>query len=322
MDAERIKEKMRYEMGEIICSYMANPEVVEIMVNADGKIWVECFGKNMEAVGEMDNMRVLSLISTVASFTGACITKKDPILECELPFDGSRFEAVIPPIVSAPIFTIRKKPLKIYTLEDYLSDGSLRFDCKEKIEGAILDRLNILIAGGTGSGKTTFANAIIDKIRELNPNHRLVIIEDTFELQSRCKNSVFMKTSESKDSTSLLKTTMRLRPDRIIIGELRGVEALTALKAWNTGHPGGVATVHANSAEQALHRLEQLIMEAINHPMHKLISEAVDMIVFIKKTKSGRSVEQILKVKGYRGEYIYDKDQNIGHSNVVKLVNS
>jgi type IV secretion system protein VirB11 len=158
---------------------------------------------------------------------------------------------------------------------------------------------NILVVGGTGSGKTTLTNAIIDYTAIAWPNERLVIIEDTAEIQSRSKNSVILRATDTVDMLRLLKATMRLRPTRILVGEVRGAEALSLIKAWNTGHPGGVATIHANSAEAALSRMESLVAEATAAPMQKVIAEAVHVIVSIAKTAQGRKVQDVLRVEGY-----------------------
>jgi type IV secretion system protein VirB11 len=170
---------------------------------------------------------------------------------------------------------------------------------KEQLEIAIRDRKNILVAGGTGSGKTTLANALIAEIVQAHPEHRLVIIEDTAEIQCSAENAVLLHATDNVDMLRLLKATMRLRPDRILVGEVRGPEALALLKAWNTGHPGGVATVHANSAAAGLIRMEQLIAEATPTPIPVLIGEAVDLVVSIVKTPIGRKVHEILQVLGY-----------------------
>jgi type IV secretion system protein VirB11 len=189
-----------------------------------------------------------SFIATVASTLRSSVTRESPILECELPLDGSRFEALIPPVVSAPVFTIRRKASAVFPLDEYEQQRIMTARQRRAIETAVALRHNILVVGGTGTGKTTLANGIIDHIVRASPGHRLVIIEDTPEIQCAAKNAVVMRATDTVDMQRLLKATMRLRPDRIIVGEVRGGEALSLLKAWNTGHPGGVCTVHANYA--------------------------------------------------------------------------
>jgi P-type conjugative transfer ATPase TrbB len=296
----RVKEKLQREMGQTITQLLTEKDVVEIMLNPDGKLWVERLGQEMQPVGEMVASQAESLMATVASTINTTITSEKPILECELPIDGSRFEALIPPIVSAPTFTIRKKAYKIFTLDDYVNDGIMSSDQREMIISSVKNRKNILVVGGTGTGKTTLTNAIIEAISTYTPDHRLAIIEDTGEIQCSSKNVVIMRSTEHVSMLRLLKATMRLRPDRILVGEVRGEEALALLKAWNTGHPGGVATVHANDARAGLIRMEQLISEATPAPQQQLIAEAVDVVICIVKSEGGRKVKEIISVDGYR----------------------
>ena len=296
----RVKEKLQRELGQTITQLLTEKDVVEIMLNPDGKLWVERLGQEMQPVGEMVASQAESLMATVASTINTTITSEKPILECELPIDGSRFEALIPPIVSAPTFTIRKKAYKIFTLDDYVNDGIMSSYQKEMIINSVKGRKNILVVGGTGTGKTTLTNAIIEAISTYTPDHRLAIIEDTGEIQCSSKNVVIMRSTEHVSMLRLLKATMRLRPDRILVGEVRGEEALALLKAWNTGHPGGVATVHANDARAGLIRMEQLISEATPAPQQQLIAEAVDVVICIVKSEGGRKVKEIISVDGYR----------------------
>jgi type IV secretion system protein VirB11 len=230
------------------------------------------------------------------------VTRESPILECELPLDNSRFEAMIPPIVAAPVFTIRRKALKIFTLSDYVNDGIMTEAQREAICQAVANHENILVVGGTSTGKTTLTNAIIAQISQAFPHERLVIIEDTGELQCTSENRVLLRATIHTPILTLLKATMRLRPDRILVGEVRGVEALALLKAWNTGHPGGVATVHANDAAAGLIRIEQLVAEGTLAPMQQQIATAINVIVAIEKTPDGsRRVKSVLKVHGHDG---------------------
>ena len=216
-----------------------------------------------------------------------------------MPLDGSRFEAVIPPLVERPTFAIRKKALLIFPLEHYVEQGIMSVDQKEAIEHAVSQRENILVCGGTGTGKTTLANAILDCIARLDAEHRIVVIEDTRELQVSARNVVFLRTSDTVDMTRLLRATLHLRPDRIVVGEVRDGSALTLLKAWNTGHPGGVATVHADDIAGALIRMGQLIQEAGVPPNPELTAEAVNVVVSIRRIESGRRVQAVAKVRGW-----------------------
>jgi P-type conjugative transfer ATPase TrbB len=243
--------------------------LIELMLNADGTVWADRLGQGMAPVGRMPSASAESFIGTVASTLRSTVTRENPILECELPldspFDGSRFEALIPPVVPAPVFTIRRKASAVFTLQEYERQGIMSPRQRAAIEAAVAQRHNILVVGGTGTGKTTLTNGVIDHMVQAAPQHRIVIIEDTSELQCAAKNAVVMRATDTVDMQRLLKATMRLRPDRIIVGEVRGGEALSLLKAWNTGHPGGVCTVHANHARAGLQRIEQLIAE-VRHP--------------------------------------------------------
>ena len=304
---KRITEKLRRELGVQLCGFLEDPTVQEIMLNPDGTVWVERLGSSMEKVGTLDASRAESLMGTVASTLRTQITAQNPILECELPLDGSRFEALLPPVVSAPTFTIRKKASKIFTLDDYVESGIMtQLQC-EAIESAVRNRRNVLVVGGTGTGKTTLTNGIIDYMAKACPEDRIVIIEDTGELQCTAKNVVILRAVDHVDMTRLLKATMRLRPDRILVGEVRDGAALALLKAWNTGHPGGAATVHANSAPAGLIRMEQLVAEATQAPMYALIAEAVDLIVSIEKTAGGRQVKEVITVEGHDGIHYITK---------------
>jgi len=249
----RLVEKLRRELGAQICDFLETPDIIEIMLNPDGGLWIDRLGGDMEQVGTMSAIQAESIMGTVASVLRTTITRENPVLECELPLDGSRFEAVIPPLVSAPTFTIRRKALKVFTLSNYVESGVMTPVQRHAIERAVRERENILVVGGTTTGKTTLTNAILRYIAEASPHHRLVIIEDTPELQCTIDNHVMLRTSYNVDQLRLLKVTMRLRPDRICLGEARGSEALALLKAWNTGHPGGVCTVHANNARAGLY---------------------------------------------------------------------
>ncbi len=304
---ERIITKMIREMGTTCYTALQDPEIIEIMLNPDGEIWFDRLGQGQSFSGEKMKVEYShAFLGTVASYLGVQLHNEKPILEGELPIDGSRIEGTLPPITSQPGFTIRKKASKIFTLNEYLQDGRISDRDAEIIRNAICDRKNILIAGATGSGKTTLTNAILHEIGLLCPHDRIVLMEDTLELQCSHKNQYPMRTSLTVDMRMLLKTTMRLRPDRIVIGEVRGAEALDLLKSWNTGHPGGVTTIHANSSIEALSRLEMLIQEAIEIPMQRLIAKAVGLCIFIQRlARRGPHVTEIMEVKDWSKENSY-----------------
>jgi type IV secretion system protein VirB11 len=243
----------------------------------------------------------MAALGTIAAMLDTRINAVFPILEGELPLDGSRVEGTVPPVSAGPALTIRKHSSAVFPLSRYVEEGRLTEEWDAYLREAVEGRKNILIAGGTGSGKTTFANALLDVMNELSPTDRLIVLEDTPELRYSLENVYSLRTDEKSGVTMqrLVKTSLRLRPDRIIVGEVRGKEALDLLKSWNTGHPGGISTLHANSATSALIRLEQLISEASVSPMKELIGEAVDIVIFLKRrARKGPVVTEILEVKG------------------------
>lgn len=285
----------------MVGAFMDDPAVVEVALNPDGRLWVERHGEPMQPVGDLSQAQAEMLVTTVAAMLDTTVTRTAPILECELPGDGSRFEALMPPVVARPTFTIRRKASRVFTLAEYVEAGIMSAAHRAAIEDAVARRRNILVVGGTGSGKTTLTNAIIDATTKAAPHDRLVIIEDTNELQCSAENAVLLRATDSVDMLHLLRATMRLRPDRILVGEVRGAEALSLLKAWNTGHPGGVATVHANDAYGGLLRMESLCGEASASPRQQEIATAVNIVVSIGKTPHGRRVREVLRVEGHDG---------------------
>ena len=296
----RIYQKLKRELGPLVLEQLENDKIIEIMLNSDGQLWSETYGSTMTKIGEMTHSSAHALMTTIASTLNTSITADNPILEGELPIDGSRFEGLIPPVVSRPVFTIRKKATRIISIEEYVNEMMMTAHQKHMIISAVKKRKNMLVVGGTGSGKTTLTNAIIKTISEYAPDHRIIIIEDTAEIQCESTNAVILRSTDKISMDRLLKATMRLRPDRILVGEVRGGEALALLKAWNTGHAGGIATIHANHAQAGLMRLEQLIGEVSQYPMQGLISEAIDVIIVIEKTREGRRVTEIKEVIGYK----------------------
>jgi type IV secretion system protein VirB11 len=297
----RLIEKLRRELGPVVLEALDDPEVTEVMANPDGALWTESQIRGMRDTGtRLGPMQVENLIGTVAAMLGTVVHTAAPIVEGELPLDGHRFEGILPPVSTAPTFVIRKRPGRIYTLDDYVTAEILAPWQVEVLRRAIRHRNNLVIAGGTTSGKTTLANALIHEMVALgDATERFVILEDTRELRCAAPNAVQLHTGDVADLTRLTRVTMRLRPDRIIVGEVRGAEALALLKAWNTGHPGGLTTVHANSAPAALMRLDTLIQEAGVPPQPQLVAEAVDLVAFMVRTPAGRRVRDLAEVGGY-----------------------
>ncbi|MBX5164505.1 MULTISPECIES: P-type conjugative transfer ATPase TrbB [unclassified Rhizobium] len=306
----RLVRKLQEALGDQLCVALDDANVVEIMLNPDGKLFIERLGHGVTPAGEMSSAAAEMVIGTVAHALQSEVDTEQPIISGELPIGGHRFEGLLPPVVTKPAFTIRRRVSRLIPLEDYIRAGVMTEYQAATIRSAISTRLNIIISGGTGSGKTTLANAVIHEIVKSAPQDRLVILEDTAEIQCAAENAVLLHTSDSIDMARLLKSTMRLRPDRIVVGEVRDGAALTLLKAWNTGHPGGVATIHSNSAMSALRRLEQLTAEASQQPMHEVIGEAVDLVISIERTPRGRLVRDIIQVERFiNGQYEIESDQ-------------
>ncbi|MBY0421504.1 MAG: P-type conjugative transfer ATPase TrbB [Parvularculaceae bacterium] len=282
--------------GPVIGAALEDETVIEIMVNPDGALWIERHGKGLaEETERLKGADVERIIRLAASQVGFDCGRERPIVSAELP-SGERFEGVLPPVAPAPCFSIRKAAGRVISLAEYIDAGIMTGADALILKSAIAKRQNILIAGGASSGKTTLANALLAEIAAAED--RIVILEDTRELRCNARDVVTLRTSPTVSLETLVRSTMRLRPDRIIVGEVRGGEALDLLKAWNTGHPGGIATVHANSAATALTRLEQLIGERTTQIPCQLIADAIDLVVFIRRGAQGRRVEEILRVDG------------------------
>jgi len=306
----RAKRKLEKDLGPLFMKAWADPKAVEVMLNADGSLWQERLGEEMQCIGSMSPNQAESIIKTIASYHGKEITTSNPIFEGEFPIDNSRFAGQMPPVVQSTTFAIRKKAVSIFSLEEYVEKNILTNVHYEHIKKAISEHKNILVIGGTSSGKTTLINAIIKKMVETNPSERVIIIEDTGEIQCAAKNYIQFHTSLEVSMTILLKTSLRMRPDRILIGEVRGPEALDLLMAWNTGHEGGAATLHSNNAESGLSRLAMLISMHPNAPriIEPLIAEVVHFIVHISKTPQGRKVKEVLEISGYEnGKFLTRK---------------
>lgn len=304
---ERAKRKLERDLGRELMATLNDPRTVEIMLNADGRLWQERLGEKMRCIGTMRVAQAQAVIETIAGYHGKEVTRHNPILEGELPLDGSRFAGQLPPVVPAPTFAIRKKAVAIFTLERYVEAEIMTPAQYQAIIDGVAAHRNILVIGGTGSGKTTLVNAIIQQMVAHDPSERVFILEDTAEIQCAAENYVQYHSSISVSMTALLKTTLRMRPDRILVGEVRGPEALDLLMAWNTGHEGGAATLHANNARAGLSRLAMLISmhPESPKPIEPLIGEAVHLVVHIARTNEGRRVQEIIEVSGFEdGRYL------------------
>ena len=291
---------LRAHMGQLVNSALEDPMTCEVMLNPDGRIWQERFGEPMKCIGTMRSGDAEVAFRTLASLLGKTLSYDQPQLDGEYP-GGFRFSGALPPIVSAPAFTIRKPASRVFTLDEYVEAGILTEHQKDALCMAVSEHQNLLVVGGTGSGKTTLANALIAEMVRQFPDERHVIIEDTREIQCTAQNAVFFHTTNDVSMTKCLKQTLRFRPTRIHVGEVRDEAALDLLDAWNTGHSGGISTVHANSALQGLSRVRGLVSRSPSAPrcVEEVIGEAVQVLVFIERTPSGRRIREILAVDGY-----------------------
>ncbi|WP_296614678.1 P-type conjugative transfer ATPase TrbB [Sphingomonas sp.] len=303
LSAERRRRMLITALGADIATAMRDAQVIEIMVNPDGALRLDRLGEGrVDTEVRIEPEQVERVIRLVASHARAEVHGEHPIISAELPAHiegraGERFEGLLPPVATAPCFSIRKPAQRLYTLDDYVADGLMPETVADTLRAAVTQRFNILVAGGTSSGKTTLANALLAEMALVDA--RVILIEDTRELQCPLPDTVALRTRPPHVSmTDLVRSTMRLRPDRIIVGEVRGPEALDMLKAWNTGHPGGIATVHANSAAAALTRVEQLVQEAVVTVPRRLIAEAIDIVVFISGRGIDRRVSTVARVAG------------------------
>lgn len=289
---------LRTALGGAIAEWLADPAVIEIMLNPDGRLWVDRLGVGITDSGILlsaaDGERIIRL---VAHHVGAEVHTGAPRVSAELPEGGERFEGLLPPVVAAPTFAIRKPAVAVFTLGDYVASGIMDMVAAEALRRGVAERQNILVAGGTGTGKTTLANALLAEVAKTSD--RVVLIEDTRELQCAAPNLVAMRTKDGVASLSdLVRSSLRLRPDRIPIGEVRGAEALDLLKAWGTGHPGGIGTIHAGSAIGALRRMEQLIQEAVVTVPRALLAETINLVAVLVRDGNGRRLAELARVDG------------------------
>lgn len=285
-------------LGPNVQEFLSDKHVTEIRINSDGKLWKNVLGEGKSFTGyTVSEERVRQAIYSVAYSVGTVCNEEKPHLAAELPGGEARFQGILPPIVHKPVIVIRKRARRIFTLEDLAAQGVLTAYQAQFLRDATLGRENIVISGGTDSGKTTFANAILHEMRSVN--ERIVILEDTQELQCDAEDVEYLRSKEECVSLrDLIRITLRLSPDRIIVGEVRGAEALEMLKSWNTGHGGGITTVHASSALKSLSRLEQLVEEAGVGRAKTLIADVVHIVVYLKKKNNKRVVEEIIRVNG------------------------
>ncbi len=295
----RRRSVLERALGHAIFEALQDSDVVEVLINADGALWIDRIGTGLVPTSTvLTSSDREAAIRLLAHEAGEAIGSDRPLIATILPDSAARVQAVLPPLSSAPIIAIRKRPDRIYTLDDYQESGIASAEQIAALRSAITQRRNIVVAGGTGSGKTTLLNALLAEPEFSKA--RLVVLEDTAELQLSGANHVQLLTKRTAPEVSLrelVQTALRLRPDRIIVGEVRDGAALDVIKSWNTGHPGGLLTLHANSAYDALTRLEDLCLEAQVACPKRLIASAVDLVVFIARTATGRAVTDIIDLK-------------------------
>lgn len=289
---------LRTALGPRIGAWLEDASIAEVMLNPDGRLWIDRLAGGLEDTGErmsaVDGERIVRL---VAHHVGAEVHPGSPRVSAELPESGERFEGLLPPVVAAPTFAIRRPAVAVFTLGGYVEAGILTDDQAKILRKSVWSRANILVAGGTSTGKTTLVNALLAEVAK--SSDRVVLIEDTRELQCAAPNLVSLRTKDSVCSLSdLVRSSLRLRPDRIPIGEVRGAEALDLLKAWGTGHPGGLGTIHAGSALGAIRRLEQLIQEAVVTVPRALIAETINLVAVLSGRGSARRLSELARIEG------------------------
>jgi type IV secretion system protein VirB11 len=298
--AARKLEALHHALGDTILAALEEPAVVEVLANPDGRLVLDRLGEGRRDTGERLSAEARErVIRLVAEQVGEPVTRDDPRLAGVLP-SGERFQGFLPPVSARPAFSIRKRPAVVWTLADYVRQGVMTEGQAACLRRAVESRRNILISGGTGSGKTTLANALLAE--PAFADDRVFLVEDTPELQCSAWDLVSVLTRRHPRPigvVDLVRDALRMRPDRIVVGEMRdGAAALETLKAWNTGHPGGLSTIHANSAAETLARLEDLLAEVAAQVPRRAVGQAVDLIVHIRRTREGRILEAVLAVEG------------------------
>ena len=322
----RTREALNHALGDFIGAALADPLVVEVMANPDGKIWIDRIGEGRKAtdaiISSNDANTILRLL---ADHAGVIVNADTPLVSATLPETGERFQGIFPPIVARPSFAIRKRPSAVFPLIHYVESRIMHATIAEALRQALRDRLNIIVIGGTGSGKTTLTNALLAEPAIIND--RVVIIEDTAELQCVAHDCISMLTKAIAPVVTmgdLARATLRLRPDRIIVGEVRDGSILEMIKLWNTGHPGGIATLHANSPTEALYRVEDLVGEVTERIPFRQIAMTINLIVEIRRapgSPAGRLVDRLVYVNGHEdGEYVLSEVRAANAANVERKI--
>lgn len=300
-EEQRRIEVLVDSLGTDFMKVWPEPDVTEINLNDDGRLWVKRHGRSAEPFSNMTPAEAMNVISLVADSVQEIVSFKHYKLECEFPLDGSRFSALVPPVVRAPAFSLRKHNPVVLPLSDFVEKGVFPQTVHDSIRKAIAEKLNFLVVGGTGSGKTTLVNGIIHEMALMNPSERVAVAEDTRELKSSFANTLYLRTTVAAPLSDIVSVILRHSPDRIFVGEVRDHAALNMLMLWNTGHPGGICTIHANSASETFGRVEDMVREACRDPLCKVVGQAIDIVLFMEPSQNsaGRKLSQVLRCHGY-----------------------
>ncbi len=313
----RRRAELENRFGGVIGRALADPRVTDVVVNPDGCIYVDRLYEGPVRLEEtLSPAAIENAIITAAGELGVVVDEQSPVLQGELPLDGSRLLGLVPPVVTSPALAIRKHrrqgvdDVPALTMSDYVQDELMPANFAPLLEAAVVARQNVLICGSTGSGKTTLGGAYLSLITSLAPEQRIVTIEDTYELYCTSQNRVALREAEHRSMRQLLKDSMRLRPDRIVFGEVRDAAAHDLIMSWNTGHNGGFCTVHANNVREALSRIEVLVQQAGVPVIPAYIAMAIQVIVGMQRETAGRyrrRVTEFAYVRGHRnGAYELD----------------
>ena len=303
--ARQFRDSLCRALGTVVLEAFANPDVTEVYVNPSGHIYLDTRSVGRVAAGtRLTSEQILRFLNLVGSRVPMVLNTARPQIQAELPaegFLGARLQGFIPPLVSAPSFNLRKPPTTVYSLADYETAGILSPRHREAVTEAVRTRRNILVAGGTASGKTTLVNAVLLEITTTFPRDRIVVLEDTVELRCAAPDHLALRTTDGVRLRDLVKASLRTSPDRIVVGEVRDDAALDLLDAWETGHPGGCATLHANDSLAALYRLDRLAQRANAGPQAHLVGDAINLVVMIAGGSQRRRVTEVTEVLGFNG---------------------
>ncbi len=305
---KRCLAMLRTALGEVT-QYLDSDVVTDIMLNADGAIWVKEIGKVSYRTGiTLTQEAADKIIRLVASAADDEVSADKPRLAAKLPYWGARVQASIPPYsVDGPVFSLRLPAKKIFTLDEYVAAGIMSDAQASFLRGQIIDKENILVSGGTGSGKSTLTNALLNEIA--GSTDRVVLIEDNLELQCPVENMIRKLVMEPATTLQIaIMDALREYPDRIIVGEVRDHTACDLITIWNTGHPGNLCTLHADSAVDSLDRINRLAQRAHNVDFRPEIGKAVGACVNLEEDAghpAGRRVNSLIQVHGFEEEWIF-----------------